>query len=436
MRSIARAQKARSRCRPRIDKPKLLATSPRRSSTASWVGLGPQALGDPGPARLADLDLPMRTHRHRERSDRQPGPGDARVPRRLRARSDRDRAQVRTLAVHRVRERLRAFDRRRGRYRSVNGIPIVGHQGPGSITDVTIRRLLLLQGSMKPHQIISLMTFPGADNTLALPSHYNHIHVGFRPANAFGNPLRSWGPVRWVGPCRGRRGRGRRSRGATGGGPAPYPLRADREEPARPPAGRGPEAAAAAGRARPRRHRARPPAAATPHGPAPHLRFTIQPASAAAPLIDPAPVLDGWRMRERTSLYRGRAPHPSIGQALLMDPATLGRLVLADRRITIYDCGRADVANGQIDGRILGALELLADAGLRPSVSRLACGHPAGAGGAAYVAGDAVDITTLDRTPVRGHQGAGLGHRPRDSPAARAPGADQAEPDREPAVVP
>ena len=71
----------------------------------------------------------------------------------------------------------------------VNGIPITGHQGPGSITDVTIRRLLLLQGSMKPHQIISLMTFPGADNTLALPSHYNHIHVGFRPANAFGNPL-------------------------------------------------------------------------------------------------------------------------------------------------------------------------------------------------------------------------------------------------------
>jgi murein DD-endopeptidase MepM/ murein hydrolase activator NlpD len=63
----------------------------------------------------------------------------------------------------------------------VNGIPIVGHQGPGSITDLTIRRLLTLQGTMKPHQIISLMTFPGADNTLALPDHYDHIHVGFRP---------------------------------------------------------------------------------------------------------------------------------------------------------------------------------------------------------------------------------------------------------------
>jgi hypothetical protein len=64
---------------------------------------------------------------------------------------------------------------------AVNGIPITGHQGQGSITDLVIRRLFTLQGTMKPHQIISLMTFPGTDNTLALPDHYNHIHVGFHP---------------------------------------------------------------------------------------------------------------------------------------------------------------------------------------------------------------------------------------------------------------
>ena len=64
---------------------------------------------------------------------------------------------------------------------SINGIPIAGHQGAGSITDITIRRLLTLQGTMKPHQIISLMTFRGADNTLSLPDHWNHIHVGFHP---------------------------------------------------------------------------------------------------------------------------------------------------------------------------------------------------------------------------------------------------------------
>ena len=34
---------------------------------------------------------------------------------------------------------------------------------------------------MKPHQIISLMTFPGTDNTFAMADHDDHIHVGFHP---------------------------------------------------------------------------------------------------------------------------------------------------------------------------------------------------------------------------------------------------------------
>ncbi len=70
----------------------------------------------------------------------------------------------------------------------VNGIPILDHQGEGSITDIAIQRLLTLQGTMKPHQIISLMTYPGTDNTLALPDHADHIHVGFAPEYAPGNP--------------------------------------------------------------------------------------------------------------------------------------------------------------------------------------------------------------------------------------------------------
>ena len=65
---------------------------------------------------------------------------------------------------------------------AVNGIVISpATQGKGSITDLTIQRLLTLQGTMKPHQIISLMTFQGADNTFAMSDHYDHIHVGFRP---------------------------------------------------------------------------------------------------------------------------------------------------------------------------------------------------------------------------------------------------------------
>ena len=64
---------------------------------------------------------------------------------------------------------------------AVNGVPIIGHQGSGSITDITIQRLLTLQGTMKPHQIISLMTYDGADNTFAMGDHADHIHVGWRP---------------------------------------------------------------------------------------------------------------------------------------------------------------------------------------------------------------------------------------------------------------
>ena len=33
---------------------------------------------------------------------------------------------------------------------------------------------------MKPHQIITLMQFPGTDNTFAMADHADHIHVGWR----------------------------------------------------------------------------------------------------------------------------------------------------------------------------------------------------------------------------------------------------------------
>jgi len=61
----------------------------------------------------------------------------------------------------------------------VNGIPIMGHQERGGITDQTVRMLMRLQGTIRPHQIISLLDL-GA-NTLSLGDHDDHIHVGFRP---------------------------------------------------------------------------------------------------------------------------------------------------------------------------------------------------------------------------------------------------------------
>jgi hypothetical protein len=63
----------------------------------------------------------------------------------------------------------------------INGIPILGHQGAGSITDITIRRLLTLQGAMKPNQIISLMSYKSQNNTLALPDHANRLQITYTP---------------------------------------------------------------------------------------------------------------------------------------------------------------------------------------------------------------------------------------------------------------
>jgi murein DD-endopeptidase MepM/ murein hydrolase activator NlpD len=61
----------------------------------------------------------------------------------------------------------------------VNGIPILGHQEPGGITDQTINVLLQLQGTLQPDQIISLIEKGGP--TYAMADHADHIHVGFQP---------------------------------------------------------------------------------------------------------------------------------------------------------------------------------------------------------------------------------------------------------------
>ena len=56
---------------------------------------------------------------------------------------------------------------------------ILGHQEPGGITEQTVRRLMRLQGTMAPAQIISLLDLGGA--TMALSDHGDHIHLGFEP---------------------------------------------------------------------------------------------------------------------------------------------------------------------------------------------------------------------------------------------------------------
>jgi len=61
----------------------------------------------------------------------------------------------------------------------INDTPILGHQGRGSITETTVRKLMTLQGPMQPTQIISLMDLGGS--TYAMGDHADHIHVGYRP---------------------------------------------------------------------------------------------------------------------------------------------------------------------------------------------------------------------------------------------------------------
>jgi hypothetical protein len=68
----------------------------------------------------------------------------------------------------------------------INGVPVTGNQGPGTLTDELIKTVLQLQGTMHPHQVISLEDLPG-ETSFALPDHYDHVHVGYRPeAGLFG----------------------------------------------------------------------------------------------------------------------------------------------------------------------------------------------------------------------------------------------------------
>ncbi len=67
---------------------------------------------------------------------------------------------------------------------AINGTAIAGHQGPGTITDLTIRTLLTLPKGFVPHEIVSLMRYPGVASTHAVSSSWNHIALEFQVAQA------------------------------------------------------------------------------------------------------------------------------------------------------------------------------------------------------------------------------------------------------------
>jgi hypothetical protein len=150
-------------------------------------------------------------------------------------------------------------------------------------------------------------------------------------------------------------------------------------------------------------------------GVGPHVTFEIRPAGRGAPLIDPKPILDGWKLLADTALYRVAGQNPllggaSVGQVLLMDKTTLERRVLADPHLEIYSCGRDDIQSGQIDRRVLATMEYLVARGFRLTITSLKCGHSfltASGNVSEHSSGNAMDIAQVNGIPIIGHQGKG-----------------------------
>jgi hypothetical protein len=69
----------------------------------------------------------------------------------------------------------------------INGVPVTGHQGPGTLVDELIRDVLALQGTMHPHQVISLENLPG-ETSFAEADHYDHVHIGYYPVATEAGP--------------------------------------------------------------------------------------------------------------------------------------------------------------------------------------------------------------------------------------------------------
>ncbi len=147
----------------------------------------------------------------------------------------------------------------------------------------------------------------------------------------------------------------------------------------------------------------------------PHLNFSIRPAGRGAPRIDPKPILDGWKLLEATAIYRAKGKNPLTAKlsgagVLLLPKEALEQRVLADERLSIYECGRRDIQTGQIDRRVLAMLEYLTSKGFRLTITSLKCGHgylTSSGNVSEHSTGDAVDIATIDGVPVTGHQGPG-----------------------------
>jgi hypothetical protein len=86
---------------------------------------------------------------------------------------------------------------------AINGIPVVGPGGPGTIATVAVRKLAKLQGVMKPLQIASATRIAGAARSVALPGYAGVIHVAYTPlgggeAHAASATTTGLTPAQWL----------------------------------------------------------------------------------------------------------------------------------------------------------------------------------------------------------------------------------------------
>lgn len=154
------------------------------------------------------------------------------------------------------------------------------------------------------------------------------------------------------------------------------------------------------------------------NGRTPYMNFQIRPAGRGAPVVDPKPILDGWKLLESTAIYRAVGVNPlvpvkdsqSIGQILLMSKEQLESYVLNKDTIEIYGCGRDDIRAGQIDRRVLALLAFLDSEGLHPAISSLTCGHSlytTSGNVSEHSTGTAVDIAAINGQSMYENNGEG-----------------------------
>ena len=97
--------------------------------------------------------------------------------------------------------------------------------------------------------------------------------------------------------------------------------------------------------------------------------------------------------------------NPLVDRLVSVGARRVERRILKDERITIYGCGRRDIARHRIDRRVLLTLEYLASLDMNPTVSSLNCGHSAltkSGNISHHFTGTAVDISAINGVPISG----------------------------------